>query len=1031
MSARGRHVLVLVAAVATLAAADRADAALPADTTAVISGTSDLLGTFPTPVGSANVGRQSVSADGGRVAFTSTSDGLLAGDDDTVSNVYVRESATGTLTLVSRATGVDGEPSHADCTSAAISADGTRVAFSCEGALDPADTNKDPDVYVRDLQTGQTVLVSRAAGLGPVGNRDSLKPSIDRNGTHVAFESRATNLSEGEVVPGGSYRIYWRSIGAGDPTLLISRATGPVGAVPPGSAENASISLDGGRVAFDTPDAMDPADTNGTFDAYVRDIRAAPTTILVSRVDGGGGAVGNGSSERPLISGDGAFVAFTSTSTNFDDVHDPTKEPDVYRRSLAASATQLIDVTAAGEKANASASLGGIDQTGDRVAFLTGATNLSPSDAGAGIDAYVRSAGSIVLASRGDGGGPPANSAAGAALSGDGSRVAMPVDGATVPGYEPSAGAVVLRDLVAGTTRTVSRPPGDAPFVNAGGKSFGGSVSADGRFVAFTSTAPALGFLPGAFTEVFVRDTVTGTVRMVSRVDAADGTIRRGEAFDPRISADGRRVAFTFEADGPSHIFVRDLATDRLLPVDRGEGPDGPTANGSSSAPSISDDGTRVAFITEATNLGDGDTDAQEDEHVRDLSTGSTILASRADGAAGAKANNETRNAEISGDGRGVAFETAATNLGDGDDDAATDIHVRRLDAGRTVLASVGTQPKSQRGDSELPSISRDGNRVAFTSQAPGLVSPPVASGLYVRDIATGTLTLASRQPGGAGAPFPGQMGPGKLSADGASVAFAARPGTAVLPGVPLDGTTRVFQRDLATNATRLISRRTGPDGLIPADGRDSTLEGITADGGCVAFSSRADLLGPPAGTDTSQVYLRAVRADCGTGSGPAGPGDGPNGPGDGPGGGPPPPKDRVAPRLSSAKLSRTRFRVGSKRTALSARVRSGATLSVKVSEAAQLTVTVDRERPGRRSTAKGHRCIRVSHKPDKHACIAYMHDATLRRTVKRAGTTRVAITGRLGHTRLAVGRHRLTLQARDAAGNRSRTVTLRVEVVR
>ena len=50
---------------------------------------------------------------------------------------------------------------------------------------------------------------------------------------------------------------------------------------------------------------------------------------------------------------------------------------------------------------------------------------------------------------------------------------------------------------------------------------------------------------------------------------------------------------------------------------------------------------------------------------------------------------------------------------------------------------------------------------------------------------------------------------------------------------------------------------------------------------------------------------------------------------------------------------------------------------------------------------------------------------------MKRAGTTRVAITGRLGHTRLAVGRHRLTLQARDAAGNRSRTVTLRVEVVR
>ena len=102
------------------------------------------------------------------------------------------------------------------------------------------------------------------------------------------------------------------------------------------------------------------------------------------------------------------------------------------------------------------------------------------------------------------------------------------------------------------------------------------------------------------------------------------------------------------------------------------------------------------------------------------------------------------------------------------------------------------------------------------------------------------------------------------------------------------------------------------------------------------------------------------------------------------------------------------------KSTALSARVARGTVLSVRVSEAARLTVTVDRRPP----------------EPAPQPQVRYRRDGSLVRALK-AGTARISFSGRLGHRRLAVGVHRLTLVARDAAGNVSRRVTLSFTVAR
>src|SRR5690348_8064544 len=172
--------LVLAAALAALTAARASAGTLPVDTTSIASGAGSLVTPLGAPVAQSGVNREAVSRDGNLVVFASLSDGLSNEDNDAVDNVYVKNMTTGAITLVSRQSGAAGAPANADCFGGAISADGTRVAFTCDGPLDPPDTNNDIDVYVRDLTTNETILVSRqaAAAGGAVGDGGSSSPSL-------------------------------------------------------------------------------------------------------------------------------------------------------------------------------------------------------------------------------------------------------------------------------------------------------------------------------------------------------------------------------------------------------------------------------------------------------------------------------------------------------------------------------------------------------------------------------------------------------------------------------------------------------------------------------------------------------------------------------------------------------------------------------------------------------------------------------------------------------------------------------------
>src|SRR3954447_16447972 len=140
----------------TLIGASSAEAApLKADSTVILSGTSSLLAPLPAPVSHSFAGPGAVDQTGRFVAFASDSDGLSGDDNDGVENVYVKDRLSGAVTLASRRTGAAGTPATHDCDQPAISDNGQRVAFSCEGPLDAADTNSTHDIYVRDLTTNE------------------------------------------------------------------------------------------------------------------------------------------------------------------------------------------------------------------------------------------------------------------------------------------------------------------------------------------------------------------------------------------------------------------------------------------------------------------------------------------------------------------------------------------------------------------------------------------------------------------------------------------------------------------------------------------------------------------------------------------------------------------------------------------------------------------------------------------------------------------------------------------------------------
>jgi Tol biopolymer transport system component len=382
------------------------------------------------------------------------------------------------------------------------------------------------------------------------------------------------------------------------------------------------------------------------------------------------------------------------------------------------------------------------------------------------------------------------------------------------------------------------------------------AISATGRFTAFESFASNL--VPsdlGDHGDVFVRDRVNGRTARVSLNSAEKQG--NGGSQTPSISASGRFVAFTSDAtnlvkgdtNGLTDIFVRDRKTGKTTRVDVKT--NGKQARGGVSFdPAISGDGRFVAFYSEAKNLVNGDTNGVGDVFVRDRVAHTTRRVSvRSNGnQVGLGATFEPG---ISRDGRFVVFSSNAPNLVPNDGNGDFDIFVHNLQSGRTVRVSVSSSEAEGHGLADRPALSADGRFVVFESGAEDLVGTDSngQDDVFIRDRKNGTTSILSVST--TNVQSDGLSRFARVSAGGRYVVYMSDSTTFVPEDT--DPGRDIYMRDRKLGTTTLLS----VDNAGTHGDDASIFPVISADGRFVAFSSAAQNLVANDLNGTDDVFLR------------------------------------------------------------------------------------------------------------------------------------------------------------------------------
>lgn len=392
-----------------------------------------------------------------------------------------------------------------------------------------------------------------------------------------------------------------------------------------------------------------------------------PTVVSITRVStAGDGTQGKGASYGPAFSSDGAQVGFSSQASNLVP-GDTNGVGDIFIKDLATRVVTLVSTDAKGVQGNRGSEGAVFSHNGMKLAFISGATNLSPSG-GSYDNIFVKDP-----------------------VSGEVTRVSAPADGTAANRWSESP-----------------------------------AFSPDGARVAFRSNASNL--VPGdtaGLGDIFVKDLGSGAIMRVST--AADGTQGLGgSSIDPVFSPDGTRVAFASFASNlvpgdtnrAPDIFLKDLATGAVTRISTSA--DGAQANGGSYRPVFSPDGSQLAFASDASNLAPGDSNRFRDIFVKNLVTGETILVSTS--ADQSQGNGASYDPEFSPDGTKVAFVSSASNLVIRDTNGLNDIFIKNIVNAAIANVSRGPNGAQANGASYDPTFSPDGAKLAFGSDATNLV---------------------------------------------------------------------------------------------------------------------------------------------------------------------------------------------------------------------------------------------------------------------------------------------------------------------
>jgi Tol biopolymer transport system component len=536
-----------------------------------------------------------------------------------------------------------------------------------------------------------------------------------------------------------------------------------------------------------------------------------------------------------------------------------------------AQTTARISISSNGTEGNNNSGIYGLSMSTDGryVAYTSGADNLVPGDTNGKEDVFVRDTATgttnrVSVATDGTQG----NGASGEpSISPDGRYVAFNSGASNlVPGDTNGKGDVFVRDTVAGTTMRVSLA---ADGTQGNEYSTDPSISADGRYVAFYSAA--FNLVPGdsnGYEDVFVRDTVMGTTKRISV--ATNGTQGNSYSYGPSISADGRYVAFysyaynlvpgdtngEYNLTYGSDVFVRDMvaATTTRVSVASNE----TEGTFGSTSPSISADGRYVAFTSLSDNLVPGDTSFHWDIFVRDTVTTTTRRVSVASG--GTDGNADSLDPSISANGRYVAFYSNASNLVPGDTNGKEDVFVWDTVANITTRVSVDSDGAQGNADSHPICISADGRYVAFTSDASNLVTGDTneRSDVFLRGPLSSIAPVSTFSAGGPVKSSPMANGGVIYFGDDAGMLHAVESATGTsVPGFPVDVNALLGASVKIQGRPAVYYTPTGPYIYFTTDRGDICR--LTLDGSQLYHSSDylgTGITGTPAVTPDGMVYV-------------------------------------------------------------------------------------------------------------------------------------------------------------------------------
>ena len=457
-------------------------------------------------------------------------------------------------------------------------------------------------------------LVTTGSGNGINDYTGRFVMSLD--GTKIVIESTATNVIPGKTTNGNT-NLYLYDVASSTTTLITAGSSGLGG---DSNSSDPSISPDGTKIIFRSvaTDLISGVTANGQANLYLYDVTSATTTLVSAGPTGTGG---NNVSETavsyadPLITADGTKIIFRSNATDLIPGKTTTSQLNVFLYDIASATTTLVSAGSSGMGGNGTSGIGyTISLDGTKIAFNSNATDL--------------------------------------------------IEGMTTNGdYRQD---IFLYDVASATTTLVT-----AGLSGTGGNGSNGyfTMTPDGTKIAFRSNSTDLvdGMTTDGEFDIFLYDVASATTTLVTT--GLLGTGGNGMCLEPFISADGSRISLSsystdlvegITTNGEQNVFLYDVASATMTLVTTGGA--GTGGNSYSYYTLISADGTKIAFISAATDLISGRTTTnQGNVFLYDIASATTTLVTA--GPLGNGGNGSAVSVAISADGNRTALMSYARNL--------------------------------------------------------------------------------------------------------------------------------------------------------------------------------------------------------------------------------------------------------------------------------------------------------------------------------------------------------------------------------